>query len=186
MVQSCCNTMIYKLSRSIHAVDQLCHYLETIFSKQFEGISKYIIILLVFLSCISLIDFSILYIFTHTIKYCICYLTPYSPVVRVRTIGYNIKQDRQCTCNATLKSVLETIVVMEKQKLLNILRERDSVCVCVCVCARARASLGIEHSKRMHRIILSSLVSLAPPYLSTSSHTRNDFRKKLFNTNCVL
>ena len=178
MVQSYCNTMIHKLSRSIHAVDQLCHYLETIFSKQFEGISQYIIILLAFLSCISLIVFSILYIFTHTIKYCICYLTPYSPVVRVRTIGYNIKQDRQCTCNVTLKSVLETIVVMEKQTLLNILRERETLCVCVCVC--------IEHSKRMHRIILSSLVSLAPPYLSTSSHTRNDFRKKLFNTNCVL
>jgi hypothetical protein len=37
-------------------------------------------------------------------------------------------------------------------------------------------ALVIQHIKRMRRIILSSVVCLDPPYFSTLSHKRQDFR----------
>jgi hypothetical protein len=36
-------------------------------------------------------------------------------------------------------------------------------------------ALVTQHAKRMHRIILSSVARLAPPYLFTSSHKRYVF-----------
>jgi hypothetical protein len=67
------------------------------------------------------------------------------------------------------------------------------VCVCICVCgggARARACactrvalLIIQHAKRRH-IAICRLSS--SPSISTLSHERYDFRKKLLNIKCVV
>jgi hypothetical protein len=46
-------------------------------------------------------------------------------------------------------------------------------------------ALVIQHAKRMRSIILSSVACLALLYVSTLSHKRHDFRKKLLNIKCV-
>jgi len=70
--------------------------------------------------------------------------------------------------NVTLKSVLVTIVVVEKEYIFAI----PSVCVSV--------ALLIHHAMRMRRIIMSSVACLNLPYFfPTISHKRNDFREKL-------
>jgi hypothetical protein len=46
-------------------------------------------------------------------------------------------------------------------------------------------ALVIQHTKRMRRVILSSVACLAVPYFSTLSHKRHDFGKKLLNIKCV-
>ena len=42
------------------------------------------------------------------------------------------------------------------------------------------AALLIQHTKRMCRVVLSSMTCLALPYFFTSSHERHDFRNKVF------
>ena len=54
-------------------------------------------------------------------------------------------------------------------------------CVCVCVCV----ALDNHYAKRMRRSILSSVVSLAQPYISTLSRKRHDLRGKVLNIKCA-
>jgi hypothetical protein len=49
---------------------------------------------------------------------------------------------------------------------------KSSKLISVCV------TLVIQHAERMNHIILSSVAYLAPPYFSTVSHKRYDFRKE--------
>ena len=44
------------------------------------------------------------------------------------------------------------------------------LCAGACVCACTSESLLIQHAKRMRRITLSSVASLAPPHFSTLSY----------------
>ena len=58
-------------------------------------------------------------------------------------------------------------------------RERERECVCVCV------ALSIQHAMRMRNIIIVACPT--PPYFSTLSHKRHDFRKKCYLTKmCIL
>jgi hypothetical protein len=88
------------------------------------------------------------------------------------------KRDRQSTYNVTLRRVRETIVAVEKQKVLQI-----SVCVCVCVRARARPPARLHelpYLSRLQRLaILSRVASLAPPQFSTLSYKQHDLRGKI-------
>ena len=55
--------------------------------------------------------------------------------------------------------------------------------MCTCV----HVSLLIQHATRMRHIVTSLVAPLAPPYFSTLSHKRYDFRKKLIEYKmCVL
>ena len=49
---------------------------------------------------------------------------------------------------------------------------------------RVFVALGIQHTVRMHRIILYSVACLALPYSSTS-HKRYDFRKNVLKKKCL-
>jgi len=71
------------------------------------------------------------------------------------------KQEGHCTCDVTLSRVRITIVV-EKQQILHY--------ECTFV------ALGIQHAKRMRRIILSVACS-AVSYFSTLCYKRHDFRE---------
>jgi hypothetical protein len=78
----------------------------------------------------------------------------------------------QCTYNVTLRRVRNHCC---RTKRINI------TYLCVCVCARASVHVA------MCLIVTSLLVPLAPPYFSTLSHNRHDFRKKnVLNIKCVL
>ena len=80
-------------------------------------------------------------------------------------------QERQCKCNVTLRP-LRVAAVCHGQTV-SIMR---SECVFV--------ALLIQHAKRMHSIILSSVAFLGIPYFFTLglSHKRHEFREeKLLN-----
>jgi hypothetical protein len=59
----------------------------------------------------------------------------------------------------------------------------------VWACAHGCASVAllIQHAIRMRHIVTSFVTPLAPPYFSTLSHKRHDFRKKVIEHKmCVL
>jgi hypothetical protein len=64
-----------------------------------------------------------------------------------------------------------------KARSRNHCRRGKGIIMCVCV----SAALGIQHSKRMRRIILSSVGCLAIPYFSTLRHKRLAFRERVLN-----
>ena len=65
-----------------------------------------------------------------------------------------------------MSGVREIFVTVESKKYY--------VCrMCVSV------ALGIQHEKRMRRILLPSVTCVVVPQLATLSHKRHDFRKKL-------
>ena len=72
------------------------------------------------------------------------------------------QQDVPCMYDVTWRGIRGIIVAVEKQCVLHIL----SVFV----------ALVIQHAKRMHRIILSSVACLAVLYSSTVPHKRHDIR----------
>ena len=55
--------------------------------------------------------------------------------------------------------------------------ECECVCVIVCVCVSVCLSFNLQHKKRMHHIILSSVTCVVVQYFTTFSHKRYDFRK---------
>jgi hypothetical protein len=85
------------------------------------------------------------------------------------------KQDGIVRINLTLNRVRVTIFYCGKAIIIITYSE------CVSV------ALVIHHTKRMIRIILSSVACLALPCLFTLSHKRHDCweKKKLFNINCT-
>jgi len=93
---------------------------------------------------------------------------------KLGTLVYKITRKWDKTGNVfyvlrKIRRVRVTIVTVEKQY---------SNCVFV--------SSVIQHTKRTRRLISPSVACPAPPYLSTLSHNRHDFRKKLLlNINCV-
>ena len=49
------------------------------------------------------------------------------------------------------------------------------------VCMLVHVALFIRHATLMRHIVTSFVAPLAPPYVSTLSHKRSDFRTKLLN-----
>jgi hypothetical protein len=86
-------------------------------------------------------------------------------------------EDRQCTYNVILRRVHETIVTVEKQKVLHI-GLRVHACAWACACAYVRISLLIQHATRMRHIVTSFVAPRSPLYFSVLSHKQCDFRKK--------
>ena len=79
-----------------------------------------------------------------------------------------MKQDKQCTCNVTIRRFLVTIVAMEKQNYY----------IFFCVCgACVRVALLIQHATHVRHIVTSFVASLAPAHFSSLSSKRHDFQK---------
>jgi hypothetical protein len=75
--------------------------------------------------------------------------------------------------NNTLRCVSITIVAVQKKEVLHI--------------RSVSAALVIQYAKRMHRIIFSSVASLAVPYISRIISLTNDFREMIVEHKmCVL
>ena len=90
------------------------------------------------------------------------------------------KQYRQCTYNATLKRVHESLLPWKSNKYYIFVCVHACVCpgVWVCACASVHVALLIQHATRMRHIVTSSVAPQDPPNFSTLSHKRHDFRKK--------
>ena len=70
---------------------------------------------------------------------------------------------------------------------LNYCCRGKAICVTYSEWVRVCVVWVIQHAKRMRRIILPSMAWLSPPYFSTLSHKRHEFREKVIeNKMCVL
>jgi hypothetical protein len=86
---------------------------------------------------------------------------------------WEVKQDSQCTSNATLRRVRATIVTAEKRVLHNL-------CVCVCVCSLRYPACN-AHAPHCH-LWHVRLYNILPHYLKNGTV----FGKKLLNIKCVI
>jgi len=80
------------------------------------------------------------------------------------------EQERQCKYTRNVQVRSHNRCCCGKAKCIPNLRER------VCVCVSARKVLVIQHAKRIHHIILSSVACLALPHFYT--YKRHDFGGK--------
>ena len=83
-----------------------------------------------------------------------------------------------------MKRVRESLLPWKSNKYCTSLCVRERVRACTQargrVLARAcvHVTLLIQHATYMRHILMSFVAPEAPPYVSTLSHTRHDFRKK--------
>jgi hypothetical protein len=61
-----------------------------------------------------------------------------------------------------------------------------SIAICIPHSDRVSVALVIQTAKRMRHIILPFVACPNLPNVSTLSHKRHDFRKKVFNIKCIL
>jgi hypothetical protein len=100
--------------------------------------------------------------------------------------NFKVNQYRQCMYYVTFRRIHIAIVAVGKQKVLH-------ACVCLRMCVRecpgiwSHVALLIQNATRMRHTVLSFVACLAPPYLPTLSHKRNDFSKSVTGYKiCVL
>jgi hypothetical protein len=86
--------------------------------------------------------------------------------LRQMQISYNVEQHRQCGYERS-----------------NEVRWRKYCCrakVLSITCSECGSvAFGMQHAKRMRRILFSNVVCPALPYFSTLSHKRHDYQKKI-------
>ena len=110
-----------------------------------------------------------------------CVLHRNSPAVNEK------KQYRQCTYNAIMRCVRESLLLWKSNiyYIFVCVRARERVGACRCPSAwqwaRAytRVTLLIQNVTRMRHIVTSFVAPLASPHFSTLSHKRRDFRKRV-------
>jgi hypothetical protein len=115
--------------------------------------------------------------------------TPYLPAssivsVRLSVVRYKlpvVNKTGSVRINVTLKSVLVTISVVEKQYVSYF--ECVFVCVCVCVCVRAFVALFSSVQCACATLYCYPFACLALPHFSSISYESHDFRFKVTEYN---
>ena len=98
-------------------------------------------------------------------------------------VGGSKGEEKMCGYQNEARSRI--IFAVEKQQVLYIVFVYVCVrtCVCpgewTCACMCMSVALLIQHTTGMCHIVTSFVASLIPPYFSTLSHQRRNFRKKV-------
>jgi hypothetical protein len=103
---------------------------------------------------------------------------------------YIISKDMQCkyarnieACSRNLSCRGKAVSIKYSECMCVCVCARVCVCVCVCVCV----ALVTQHAKRMRRLKLSSVASLAPPCFHTLSHKVHKYSGRVTEDKmCVL